>query len=68
MLYVDSEVLTEDIDPLLPAGVHFDEPEALRAFAMVWDELIVRIHGEAWKLSAKIIDDLRKKRFPGLLR
>jgi len=60
--------LTEDIDPLLPAGVHFDEPEALRAFAMVWDELIVRIHGEAWMLSAKIIDDLRKKRFPGLLR
>jgi hypothetical protein len=28
--------LTEDIDPLLPAGVHFDEQEALKAFAMVW--------------------------------
>jgi hypothetical protein len=60
--------LTEDIDPLLPAGVHFDEQEALRAFAMVWDELIVRIQGDAWKLSTKIIDDLRKKRFPDLLR
>jgi hypothetical protein len=35
---------------------------------MVWDELIVRIQGEAWRLSAKIIDDLRKKRFPGLWR
>ena len=60
--------LTEDIGPLLPAGVHFDEQEALRAFAMVWEELIVHIQGEAWKLSAKIIDDLRKKHFPNLLR
>lgn len=68
MLCVDSEVLTEDIDPLLPAGVHFDEPEAVRAFAVVWHELIVQIQGDAWKLSAKVIDDLRKKRFPGLLR
>ena len=40
----------------------------MRAFAMVWDELIVRIQGDAWKLSTKIIDDLRKKRFPNLLR
>ena len=60
--------LTEDIDPLLPAGVHFDEQEALGAFAMVWHELIVRIQGEAWKLSARVIDDLRKKGFPDLLR
>jgi predicted nucleotidyltransferase component of viral defense system len=60
--------LTEDIEPLLPAGVRFDEQEALRAFAMVWAELIVHIQGEAWKLSAKIIDDLRKKHFPSLLR
>jgi hypothetical protein len=60
--------LTEDIDPLLPAGIHFDEREALMAFAMVWDELIVRIQGDAWKLSAEVIDDLRKKRFPDLLR
>jgi hypothetical protein len=28
--------LTEDIAPLLPAGVHFEEQEALKAFAMVW--------------------------------
>ena len=60
--------LTEDIEPLLPAGVHFDEQEALSAFASVWNELIVHIQGDAWKLSAKVIDDLRKKRFPELLR
>jgi predicted nucleotidyltransferase component of viral defense system len=60
--------LTEDIEPLLPAGVHFDEQEALNAFAYVWSELIVRIQGDAWKLSAKVIDGLRKKRFPDLLR
>ncbi len=34
---------------------------------MVWDKLIVRIRGEAWKLSAKVIGGLRKKRFPRLL-
>lgn len=60
--------LIEDIAPLLPAGVRFDEQEALRAFAMVWHELIVNIQGEAWRLSAKVIDDLRKKRLPDLLR
>ena len=68
MLQKPERSLTEDIDPLLPAGIHFDEPEALRAFAMVRDELIVCIQGEAWKLSAKVIEDLRRKRFPGLLR
>ena len=60
--------MSENIDPLLPAEVHFDEQEALRAFAMVWDKLIVRIQGEAWKLSAKVIDGLQKNRFLGLLR
>jgi hypothetical protein len=60
--------LVEDIEPLLPTGVRFDEQEALKAFAAVWNELIVRIQGDAWKLSAKVVDDLRKKRFPELLR
>ena len=60
--------LIEDVEPLLPAGVHFDEREALSAFASVWNELIVRIKGDAWKLSEKVIEDLRKKRFPDLLQ
>jgi predicted nucleotidyltransferase component of viral defense system len=60
--------LTEDIGPLLPTGVHFDEQAALNAFGAVWNQLIVRIPGDAWKLSGMVIEDLRKKRFPGLLQ
>ena len=54
--------LTEDIAPLLPAGITFPEDEALAAFGLVWNELIARITGEPWKLSEKVIEDLRKKR------
>ena len=31
--------LTEDIDPLLPAGVRFSENDAIEAFGKVWKEL-----------------------------
>jgi len=43
--------LTEDVDPLLPAGVRFGEYDAIDAFGRVWKELIVRIKGDAWKLT-----------------
>ena len=58
--------LTEDIEPLLPAGVRFDEGAAIRAFERVWTELIARIEGEPWKLTNKALDELRI-RHPGLL-
>ncbi len=38
------------------------------AFNHVWMELIVRIKGEPWKLSERVIDELRKERMPDLLR
>ncbi|HEB98118.1 MAG TPA: nucleotidyl transferase AbiEii/AbiGii toxin family protein [Thiotrichales bacterium] len=60
--------LTEDIAPLLPAGIRFDDYAAMDAFNHVWMELIVRIKGEPWKLSERVIDELRKERMPGLLR
>jgi predicted nucleotidyltransferase component of viral defense system len=59
--------LTEDIGPLLPAGVRFDEAAAIRAFERVWTELIARIEGEPWKLTNKALDELRI-RHPGLLQ
>ncbi len=59
--------LTEDIAPLLPAGITFTDDEALAAFGLVWSELIARISGEPWKRSEKVIEDLRKKK-PNLLR
>jgi len=60
--------LTEDIGPLLPAGVRFNDDDALRAFERVWTQLIVRIPGDAWKLTDKAIEELREKKYPELLR
>jgi len=60
--------LTEDIAPLLPVGIRFDDAAAMDAFNHIWVELIVRIKGEPWKLSDRVIDELRKKRTPNLLR
>ena len=59
--------LTEDIAPLLPAGVRFDDTDALQAFERVWKELITHIKGDDWKLSDKAIAELRSKKYPGLL-
>lgn len=60
--------LTEDIAPLLPAGIHFNDEVALQAFERVWRDLIARIKGDAWKSSEKAIKELRQKKYPGLLR
>jgi predicted nucleotidyltransferase component of viral defense system len=40
--------LTEDIVPLLPAGVTFTEDDAIEAFGRVWTGLITRIPGDPW--------------------
>ena len=53
--------LTEDIEPLLPAGVRFDDSIAIEAFNAVWRNFIGRIRGDAWKLSADVIAQLRPK-------
>ncbi len=59
--------LTEDITPLLPAGIRFEEADAIHAFERVWTELIAKIGGERWKLAEPVLEELRAKRFPGLL-
>jgi len=59
--------LIEDIAPLLPAGVRFNDDDAMQAFERVWKELIVRIKGDAWKLTDKVLEELRAKKYPGLL-
>lgn len=60
--------LTEDIAPLLPAGIQFGDDDAVCAFERVWSELIVHIKGNAWKLTEKAIEELRQNRYPGLLQ
>ena len=60
--------LTEDIDPLLPAGVRFSEDDAIEAFGKVWKALVVRIRGDAWKLTDKAVKELRGKKYPRLLK
>ena len=59
--------LIEDIAPLLPAGVRFNDDDAIQAFERVWNELIARIKGDAWKATDKVLDELRARRYPGLL-
>jgi hypothetical protein len=58
--------LTEDIEPLLPVGVRFDDSVAVEAFNAVWRHFIGRLRGDAWRLSADVIAQLRP-RFAGLL-
>lgn len=60
--------LTEDVSPLLPAGITFTDDDAIAAFGRVWFELIGRITGEPWKLSGKVIEELRRGKIPNLLR
>ena len=59
--------LTEDITPLLPAGIHFQEADAIHAFERVWIVLIARIGGDGWKRTESVLEELQVKRFPGLL-
>jgi predicted nucleotidyltransferase component of viral defense system len=59
--------LTEDIAPLLPAGIRYNDDDAMQAFERVWTDLIVRIKGDAWKLTDKVLEELRMKKYPGLL-
>jgi predicted nucleotidyltransferase component of viral defense system len=59
--------LTEDIEPLLPTGLHYGEDQAIQAFERVWAELVARLPGESWKSTGKAVADLRKVRFPSLL-
>ena len=60
--------LTDDIGPLLPAGVRFGDDEAIAAFGRVWTQMIARLPGAPWKLSGKAIEELRQGRHPDLLR
>lgn len=59
--------LIEDIQPMLPAGIRFNEDDAIEAFGNVWTNLIVRIKGDAWKLTDKAVAEVRAKKYPALL-
>lgn len=58
--------LTEDIAPLLPVGVRFNDDDAVHAFEMVRTELIARIRSDAWKMTGKAIAGLRQQKYPKL--
>lgn len=60
--------LTEDIAPLLSAGIRFNDDDALQAFERVWNVLIARISGDGWRRTEEAIKELREGRYPGLLR
>jgi hypothetical protein len=48
MLQKLTRSLTEDVAPLLPPGVRFDDADAVKAFGRVWGELVSRLSGESW--------------------
>lgn len=60
--------LTEDIAPLLPAGVQFNDVDALAAFERVWIELIARLKGDSWRSTGKVVAELRQRTYPTLLQ
>jgi predicted nucleotidyltransferase component of viral defense system len=59
--------LVEDVAPLLPTGIEFDESRAVKAFELVWWELIAKIPGEPWKLTEEALVKFRSGRYPNLL-
>lgn len=59
--------LTEDIAPLLPAGIRFEESDALRAFDRVWAELVSKLDGDPWRSAPRVIAELRQRHYPTLL-
>ena len=58
--------LTDDVSPLLPVGVCYDNDVSIRAFNLVWTKLIARIKGDPWQSSEPVIEKLRF-RLPNLL-
>ena len=66
MLQKLTRSLTEDIEPLLPASIRFNDDDAVNAFERVWNELIIRIKGDGWKLTGKALDELRARQYPQL--
>ena len=67
MLKKLNQSLTEDIAPLLPAGVSFTDADAMAAFGRVWGELIMRMPGDPWKSSKAVIEEIRKAKIPALM-
>ncbi|MHB1267979.1 MAG: hypothetical protein ACYCY2_10320 [Acidithiobacillus ferriphilus] len=59
--------LIEGISPPLPVGVRFNDADAIRVCERVWRELITRIKGVVWKLTDKVLEELRLKQYSGLL-
>ena len=60
--------LTENVAPLLPSGVRFSDDDAIEAFGRVCKELVTRIKGDAWKLTDQVVEELRQKKYPALLK
>jgi hypothetical protein len=42
--------------------------DAIEAFGRVWSELVTRIKGDAWKQTDKVIEEIRQKKYPDLLK
>lgn len=52
---------------MLPAGIRFNDDDAANAFERVWTELVVRLKGDGWKLTDKVIVEFCGEGYPKLL-
>lgn len=68
MLEKLTKSMTEDIAPLLPPGIEFADDDAVNAFGLIWRDVLPLLKGEPWKSSEKVIEHLREKMYPNLLR
>jgi predicted nucleotidyltransferase component of viral defense system len=59
--------LTEDVEPLLRAGIRYESEDAIAAFNKVWHELITQLQGHPWKLTERVVNEIRAKKYPQLL-
>ena len=53
--------LIEGISPPLPVGVCFNDADAMWVCEQVWKKLVTRIKGAVWKLTDKVLEELRLK-------
>lgn len=51
----------------MTACIRISDDDAIQAFERVGKELIARIKGGVWKLTENVLEELRVKKYPGLL-
>ena len=68
MLQKLTRSLTEDIAPLLPPGIVFNDETAWAAFERVWYSLVTQLNGDPWRTTPAALEELRKTPGDAIMR